>query len=251
MLADTAVDLITSLLNFLVDNAPALLTGGIQLIVQIVNGLAEAIPQLTAQIPTLVTNLLTTLIANAPALLTGGVELIGQIVVGLLQAIPQLLAQIPNLLSQAKEAFTEGLPGFLDIGKNIVNGIWAGIKAVWDQLVSWLSDQIDSTLGWLADFLGIHSPSTVTRDRIGKPMGQGIGLGMVEGIEDSRSDVEDALDPNKLGFDPWPRSPRPGSPAGGSGSGHSAVVNIYAQTVTDDTVEYIIQRVETELGDAV
>jgi hypothetical protein len=41
---------------------------------------------------------------------------------------------------------------------------------------------VDDVVGWAQDLLGIHSPSAVMRDKIGKPMAQGVaeGIGMFE-----------------------------------------------------------------------
>jgi phage-related protein len=82
---------------------------------------------------------------------------------------------------------------FLSIGGNMISGLWEGIKdkAKWlkDKISGWVGDIV----GWFKDKLGIHSPSTVMRDEIGKML----GLGMAEGIEDSRNVVNNAV--RKLG----------------------------------------------------
>mgnify|MGYP002245647220 FL=1 len=66
------------------------------------------------------------------------------------------------------------LPGkMLDIGKNIVEGIWNGITG----MGNWLKDKIfsfaDGFLGGLMSAFGIHSPSRLMRDLIGKNLAAG------------------------------------------------------------------------------
>lgn len=73
----------------------------------------------------------------------------------------------------------KSLPGkMLDVGTNLVKGLWNGIKNV----TSWVVDKVKgfgkSILDGLKSFFGIHSPSRVMRDQVGK----NIALGVAEGI---------------------------------------------------------------------
>ncbi len=86
-----------------------------------------------------------------------------------------------NIINTIKE-----LPGkMLDIGKNIVKGIWDGITG----MASWIGGKISGFFSGLVDgakkSLGIHSPSRVFRDKIGKFMALGVG----DGFEDNLSNV--------------------------------------------------------------
>jgi TP901 family phage tail tape measure protein len=74
-------------------------------------------------------------------------------------------------------------------GKDIVKGIWEGIKS----MGSWLADKISEWAksvipGPVAKALGIHSPSRVMRDEVGK----WIPLGLAEGISRNISAVVSA-----------------------------------------------------------
>lgn len=80
----------------------------------------------------------------------------------------------------------KSLPGkLLDIGKNIVQGLWNGIS----DMTSWVIGKIkgfgESVLGGIKDFFGIHSPSTLMRDQIGK----NIVLGIAEGLDKNISSL--------------------------------------------------------------
>ena len=62
----------------------------------------------------------------------------------------------------------------------MIKGLWEGIKSMtswlWDKLAGWIGD----ALGWIADLLGIKSPSRVMADKIGKPMVQGVAVGVLK-----------------------------------------------------------------------
>ena len=72
--------------------------------------------------------------------------------------------------------------GMLSIGKDIVKGLWYGIS----DMTGWVIDKIqgfgESVLGGIKDFFGIHSPSRVMRDEVGKYMAQGVGVGFEKNI---------------------------------------------------------------------
>ena len=98
-----------------------------------------------------------------------------------------------GLWDKAKAAFSNAGSNMLSIGKNIVEGLWSGIS----NSFQWIKDKISGWVGNVMDFIkglfGIHSPSAVMRDEVGKML----GLGMAEGIEDSRNAVNGAV--RKLG----------------------------------------------------
>ena len=93
---------------------------------------------------------------------------------------------IPEFFNTVKEGFvtffTETLPEALsDIGERFVDvgqAIWDGIKEGWDTAVKAVKDFIDGFVQGFKDALGIHSPSTVFRDEVGKFLGEGL----LEGI---------------------------------------------------------------------
>lgn len=71
------------------------------------------------------------------------------------------------------------------VGSNICTGIGNGINSGWSWLTSRVSSLASSLLSSAKRALGIHSPSRVFRDEIG----ENIGLGLAEGIENSEKDV--------------------------------------------------------------
>lgn len=87
-----------------------------------------------------------------------------------------------RLVSGIESTFLK-LPGKLvSIGKNLVKGLWNGIS----DMTGWILDKIkgfgESVLNGIKSFFGIHSPSTVFRDEIGKYLALGIGVGFKDNI---------------------------------------------------------------------
>ena len=93
---------------------------------------------------------------------------------------------IPEFFKTVKEGFvtffTETLPEALsDIGEWFVDvgqSIWDGIVEGWNTAIKAVKDFVSGFVQGFKDALGIHSPSTVFRDEVGKFIGDGI----LEGI---------------------------------------------------------------------
>lgn len=109
-----------------------------------------------------------------------------------------------NLVSKGKQAASnlfngivntlKNLPGqMLNIGKNVVQGIWNGINNTKD----WVLDKIKgfgkSIVNGIKSVFGIHSPSTVFRDQVGKNLALGIGEGFTNEMKEVTADMQNAI----------------------------------------------------------
>ena len=80
-----------------------------------------------------------------------------------------------------------------EIGSNIVSGIWNGISSGWDWLTGEVKSLAKSLLDGAKDALGIHSPSRLFRDLVGKMIPQGIGVGITAEMPTLQSDLKEEL----------------------------------------------------------
>lgn len=88
----------------------------------------------------------------------------------------------------------KSLPGkMLEIGKNIVQGIWNGISGA----VSWLWNKITGFCNGIVDgiknALGIHSPSKVFKDEVGKFLALGLGEGFNDNLKSVYNKMQSAI----------------------------------------------------------
>lgn len=86
------------------------------------------------------------------------------------------------------------LPGrVLSIGGDIVSGIWNGISGA----AGWLADKVrgfaSGILDGMKSALGIHSPSRLFRDQVGKYIAQGIGEGFEGEMGNVTRQMQDAM----------------------------------------------------------
>lgn len=87
------------------------------------------------------------------------------------------------------------------IGTMIVEGLGGGIISALPNLMSGAQHMVSTVLNVLTDGFGVHSPSRVTRDLIGKNIALGIGVGFSEEMPNVIEDIQGSI-PNRFDVDP-------------------------------------------------
>lgn len=189
-LLPTIVDVMVTIVDTLIDNIDALIDASIAIIIALAEGLIEALPKLIEKVPQIIMKLLDALVKNAPKLLEASLTLIKTLADGLVRNIPTLIAQIPSLVLQILNSFKNGFTAIGQIGRDLIEGLWNGIN----DKVGWIKEKIqgfgDAVLSSIKSFFGIHSPSKVMKDEVGRWLPEGMAVG----IEANTSSVTDAMD---------------------------------------------------------
>lgn len=175
-----AVQMILTLVTSLISNLPQLITSGLNLMKGLASGIANSIPLVAAKAPVIIGKLASTIITNLPKILTAGVQIISKLAVGLVQGIPALIGKIPSMVSQIKNAFTSVNWG--SVGMNVIKGIASGLTGAAGAIVEAAKSAANKALDAAKSALGIHSPSRVFRDQVGKMMALGMGIGFEKNI---------------------------------------------------------------------
>lgn len=88
----------------------------------------------------------------------------------------------------------QGLPSKVgSIGKNIVQGLWNGIAGAGNWIKNKVGDFAKGILDGMKNALGIHSPSRVFRDQVGKYIAQGVGVGFTDEMKSVSAEMQDAI----------------------------------------------------------
>lgn len=158
--------------------------------------------------PKIITSIINALISNIPKLAASGVELLGSLVKSLPTIISTIVRAIPQIITAIAKAFKNGVSSIASAGRNLIEGLWNGISDAKSWLISKVKSVASSCLNAIKDFFGIHSPSTVFRDIIGK----NLMLGLAQGISDEAAaaigatqDVADEI--ADIEFEPKPPNP--------------------------------------------
>lgn len=229
-------EIITTFANVINDNFPTILAKGVELLGQLAMGLIQAIPDLIAHIPEIIEAIVSVFTAyNWLALGKNIIQFLGNgiksmvsaaataaknVQTGIVNAIKNLpntlsnlgknaisglgkaissgissvVGHAKNVVSGIKNAFTSINWG--SIGSNIIKGIANGIAGAVGGLVSAAINAAKSAFNAAKKALGIHSPSTLFRDMIGKNMALGMGIGFEKNVptDEMEASLQDSVD---------------------------------------------------------
>lgn len=173
-------DIIDTICNFLIDNMPLLIDASIQLFMAIVKAIPKILPPLVKAIPKIALSIIGALVKMIPKILSTALQLYMQIVKAIPKVIPKLIAKIPTIVSTIVKGLKGALSSVYTVGKNLIEGLWNGIS----DMAKWIKTKIQgfgkTVLNTLKDFFGIHSPSTLMRDEVGKWIAKGIVAGVLK-----------------------------------------------------------------------
>ena len=235
-----AVNVVMSLVGFLIQNAPQLLSSGLTLLNSVVAGITDALPELIPAAVQMVSQLLLALVQNAPQLVASGLELILALVQGIIEALPELIIAAGEAVKALIEGFEEKAGDIVDIGKNAVEKIKEGISDAWESLKAWFKGIWDGLFGGLSVDVGVSGSGG--GGKTAAPLRSGLWRVPYDGFPAVLHEDEAVLTSSQA--DKW-RTGR------GGGGGGGVTVNVYAQTLSEDQVDYLINRVNREFGEAI
>ena len=247
------VDTVITIVNSLLDNIDMVIDAGIQLILGLAEGLINALPNLIEKAPEIIQKLFDALVRNFPKIVQAGGRLISELVSGIIGSAFKLLEVAPKLISNMVNGFKQGLNEIKNVGKYLVEGLWDGITG----MASWVGDKVKSfasnIVGNIKDALGIHSPSAILRDQVGKFMAQGIGVGfsdeMINVSKNMQNSITTEFDVNST--IKTNESSNKLSLENITGAFITAVKNLDAQIIIDKDVagRFVITSVNDRLGE--
>lgn len=148
----------------------------------------------TTELPKIINNIINwfkELPGKIATWLTNTIQKIGQWIDNMknkvVQGIPQVINNIINFFKQLPQNMS-------NIGRNIIEGLWKGIQ----NAVGWIKDKIagfaKGILDGMKSALGIHSPSRVFRDEVGKYIALGVGEGFSKNIDSVYKKMKSTVD---------------------------------------------------------
>lgn len=136
-----------------------------------------------------VVNFFTVKVPNAVGdMLSAAGRIPGQIASFLGSALSSAASFVGDFASKAVQAasrfvsgIVSGLSGLagrvMSVGSEIVHGIWSGISGAAGWLMNRISGFANNIVSGIKGLFGIHSPSTVMRDQVGRYLAEGVAVG--------------------------------------------------------------------------
>ena len=183
-----------------------------KIIVAIITGLLKLIPKLVefgadilSKVGSWFVNMITTASEKANEFVTKIIdkikELPGKLWEKFKDGVQKVVDFGSKLKEKAKEAGSKLVNGIKDkisklpddikeTGKNLISGLWDGITDKFDWLIEKIKGFASNVTDKIKGFFGIHSPSRVMRDEVGKFL----ALGIAEGITRNEDTVVKAAE---------------------------------------------------------
>ena len=174
-----APKILQEFVKYIEGNLNIIVQNGGEILKNLAKGITDKIPDLAAQLPTIIQTITAFVSNNLPTILKTGIDILMALASGIIAAIPDLVAQLPAIISALIDFFLAQMAAIGEVGKYIVEGIWQGINGAADWLLGKIKEWCGSILNGIKAFFGIHSPSTVMRDTVGKNLVQGV----IEGVK--------------------------------------------------------------------
>lgn len=154
----------------------------------------DGIPMLISKAGELIVKFGNGLKNNFPTIVQKGVELIGKLAMGILKSLPQILATGVQFIGSLGTGIANAVPALISsvgqVGLNLVKGLWNGINNAKDWVLGKIKGFGKSILNGLKSFFGIHSPSKVMEEQVGK----NLALGVAQGISKNTDKVDEAAE---------------------------------------------------------
>lgn len=152
-LLESFSSVIPMLIEAIITMLPLLLDAGIQILMQLAQGIAEAMPQLIPAIVQCVVTMVETLLNNVDLLIETAKALVDGITEGIIMSLPTLVEKAPELVMGLADAIIQLLPVVLDCGVQLILAIVEGIAltafSIGYEIGLVISDMIDAfAMAW-------------------------------------------------------------------------------------------------------
>lgn len=142
---------VQGLVQKVVEQLPAFLNMGVQILSSLASGIVQSIPTLVAAIPQIIVEIGSALANLLPQVLDMGVQLLDQFTSGIENGLPDMVSRIPEIITQFLNYITEQLPTILDKGVELLNNLVNGIIGAIPQMVAAPPQIITAYTKYLAD----------------------------------------------------------------------------------------------------
>lgn len=186
-------DVIPMIVDQLVTLLPQITASGVEIISALVSGIGENLPALIPAAVDAIIEVASTLVANVDKIILAAGDLMAGLIRGLIESIPRLICRLPEIITAIISGLLDGVGSIIDVGEQLIRGLFEGIKNAGTWLYNKLRDWVSDVLGWVKGLFGIHSPSTVFADEIGKFIPPGITVGVKEAMPRALRDMGQEL----------------------------------------------------------
>lgn len=173
-------DIVTNITDGISAKVTDLWTAGVGIIGSIWTGVVSWFETLLTNAGDIITTISDGIVAVAETISSIGVGIIGSIWAGIVSWFETLKTNAVQIVTTISGGVADAWETITNIGKNIVSGIWDGISSSYDWIKEKITGWVGDVVGWFKEKFDIDSPSKVMRDEVGKFIGQGVAVGILD-----------------------------------------------------------------------
>lgn len=181
-LVQTMPDIIDCIIDGVLDALPLLLDAAIELFFAIIDAIPVIVKELYGALPDIIETILRAISDAIPKLFSTAKTLFDKIIDAVGELIKKLPGKMGEIITAIVGGLTKGISKIKEVGSDIIKGLWNGIN----DMAEWIGKKIkgfgESVLGGIKDFFGIKSPSRLMEEEVGKYIGQGVGVGILDSM---------------------------------------------------------------------
>lgn len=163
-LAQSAVNIVQTLVTGISANEAKLIDSAIQIITVLGNGIYQMLPAVAQSALQIILTLVSKLNENLPQMLDTAGQMLIAFVEGVSEHLPDIMLAAASIVETLLTYFIEHLPdiveGAMQMGGAVIDGIIDGISAAWDSLVSWFNGLWDNLFGNRSVNVDVNSSDT-------------------------------------------------------------------------------------------
>lgn len=191
-IVESIMQVVPQLITSLVAATPQLLEAAIQFLLAIVEAVPTIITSLVDALPSIVSTIISTLLSNLPMLQNAAFQLFFGIIKAIPEIIVELSKEVPNIIKGITDGLVKGIPELVKTGGNMLKGLFDGLLDI-TAIGNAVKKLFNGIVGGLKEKFGIHSPSKVMADIIGKNLALGIGSGFEKNIGAVNREISKSL----------------------------------------------------------
>jgi len=176
--------IILTLVNNLVAMLPDILQAGITIIIELVKGIAQALPELIPTIVDAVLTMVDTLIDNIDLIIDAGIEIMMGLIEGIIDALPRLIERVPEIIDKLVTKLTDPdmIAKLIQCAGKLIGELAVGLIKAIPQLIAKIPEIISSIVKGLTNGLSAL-----------KDVGKNLLKGLWEGMNSALDWIKDKI----------------------------------------------------------
>lgn len=133
-----------------VEQLPAFLNMGVQILSSLASGIVQSIPALVEAIPQIITAIYEALVSLWPTIQSAGTELLTMFANGILTYVPEMVSRLPDIVTAFFDFMAENYPKIIENGVEFLGNFVTGIIDAIPDMVAKLPQVITSYVNFMA-----------------------------------------------------------------------------------------------------